>query len=75
MTPLNEGSLDSPDDCLDIGQQQVEYDGNNMAAIAVLLDFLNKRLDVVNIFQQCYSIDIVVYGTLIINNKTQKTQC
>lgn len=46
VTPLNEGSLDSPTDPNDVGQQQVEYDGNNMAAVVVLIDFLNKRLDV-----------------------------
>ena len=43
LTPLTEGAA------IDAENKDVEYDGKNMEAIVVLLDFLNSRLDVVSV--------------------------
>ena len=42
LTPLNEGSV------IDMENKEVEYDGKNMEAVVILLEFLNKRLDIVS---------------------------
>jgi len=41
LTPLNEGAVGGAEN------KDVEYDGKNMEAIVTLMDFLDKRLDVV----------------------------
>lgn len=40
LTPLNED-----DDDIGLENKEAEYDGKNMEAILVLLEFLNRRLD------------------------------
>jgi hypothetical protein len=42
LTPLTEGAVSAMDN------KEVEYDGKNMEAIVVLLEFLNSRLDTVS---------------------------
>ena len=41
LTPLTEGAV------VDMENKDVEYDGKNMEAVVVLLEFLSKRLDMV----------------------------
>ena len=43
LTPLTEGAPGETEN------KDLEYDGKNMEAILVLLDFLNRRLDVVGL--------------------------
>lgn len=45
LTPMNEGAVGGLDN------KDVEYDGKNMEAIVVLLDFLDRRLDKVRVGQ------------------------
>ena len=43
LTPLTEGAIGGH------ANKDLEYDGNNMEAVNVLLDFLDKRLDTVSV--------------------------
>ena len=49
LAPLQEG------DVADIENKDIEYDGKNMEAIVILLNFLYKRFDRVSIQLHCHS--------------------
>ena len=61
LTPLNEGVVGGVDN------KDIEFDGKNLEAVVTLLDFLEKRLDVVRHisllllprpFQLLYAVDV-----------------